>query len=233
MSDSTNILKGREIILAVCGGIAAYKSAEICSKLVQRGAGVTVCMTKDAEKFITPLTFQALSARPVHTDIFNLLDSSDPQHISLTERADLMLVAPATANILAKVAHGLTDDLVSLMISASACPVVFCPSMNNRMWENPINQENVTKLANLGYTFLGPEEGWLACRNMGAGRLSEPQAIIDEVTKMLTNPAAMPKPISPAGSVLPDLTAAQRRKTIAQGASPGFPPRRKKAPYGA
>src|SRR5882762_9323761 len=148
MSDSPPILKGREIILAVCGGIAAYKSADICSKLVQRGSGVTVCMTKDAEKFITPLTFQALSARPVHTDIFNLLDSSDPQHISLTERADLMLVAPA-----------LTDDLVSLMISASACPVVFCPSMNNRMWDNPVNQENVTKLANLGYTFLGPEDG--------------------------------------------------------------------------
>src|SRR5215208_1719629 len=152
MSDPTPILKGREIILAVTGGIAAYKSADICSKLIQRGAGVTVAMTKDAEKFITPLTFQALSARPVHTDIFNLLDSSDPQHISLTERADLMLIAPATANILAKVAHGLTDDLVSLMISAAACPVIFCPSMNNRMWENPITQENVTKLANLGYT---------------------------------------------------------------------------------
>ncbi|HEV8377785.1 MAG TPA: flavoprotein, partial [Tepidisphaeraceae bacterium] len=87
------------------------------------------------------------------------------------------------------------DDLVSLMISASACPVVFCPSMNNRMWDNPINQENVTKLANLGYTFLGPEEGWLACRNVGSGRLSDPQTIIDEVTKMLTDPAAMPKPI--------------------------------------
>ena len=198
MNDTSSILKGREIILAVCGGIAAYKSAEICSKLVQRGAGITVVMTKDAEKFITPLTFQALSARPVHTDIFNLLDSSDPQHISLTERADLMLVAPATANILAKVAHGFTDDLASLMISAAACPVVFCPSMNNRMWENPVNQENVNKLANLGYTFLGPEEGWLACRNVGAGRLSDSQSIIEEVTKMLTDAAAMPKPISSA-----------------------------------
>src|SRR2546425_5621657 len=131
MTDSPLILKGREIIIAVCGGIAAYKSAEICSKLIQRGAGVTVCMTKDAEKFITPLTFQALSARPVHSDIFNLLDSSDPQHISLTERADLMLVAPATANIIAKVSHGLCDDLVSLMINAAACPAIFCPAMNN------------------------------------------------------------------------------------------------------
>src|SRR6266699_3620890 len=121
MSDSPPILKGREIILAISGGIAAYKSADICSKLVQRGAGVTICMTRDAEKFITPLTFQALSERPVHTDIFNLLDSSDPQHISLTERADLMLVAPATANMIAKVAHGLTDDLVSLMVSEMCC----------------------------------------------------------------------------------------------------------------
>jgi phosphopantothenoylcysteine decarboxylase/phosphopantothenate--cysteine ligase len=192
----TPSLKGREIILAVTGGIAAYKSADLCSKLIQRGAGVTVVMTKDAEKFITPLTFQALSARPVHTDIFNLLDSSDPQHISLTERADLMLIAPATSNILAKVAHGLTDDLVSLMVNAAACPVIFCPSMNNRMWDNPITQENVTKLANVGYTFLGPDSGWLACRNTGSGRLSDPQSIIDAVTKMLTDPTAMPKPIS-------------------------------------
>ena len=230
MNDTSSILKGREIILAVTGGIAAYKSADICSKLIQRGAGVTVVMTKDAEKFITPLTFQALSARPVHTDIFNLLDSSDPQHISLTERADLMLIAPATANILAKVAHGLTDDLVSLMISAAACPVIFCPSMNNRMWDNPITQENVTKLASVGYTFLGPDAGWLACRNTGSGRLSDPQFIIDEVTKMLTDPAAMPKPIGPA---VPHIPAAEKRKTIAQGASPTFPPRKKKAPQGA
>src|SRR6267142_6961744 len=195
MSDPTTILKGREIILAVCGGIAAYKSADLCSKLIQRGAGVTVAMTNDAQKFITPLTFQALSARPVHTDAFHLLDSSDPQHISLTERADLMLIAPATANIIAKVSHGLCDDLVSLMINAAACPVIFCPAMNNRMWDNPITQENVTKLMNLGYTFLGPEEGWLACRNTGAGRLSDPQSILDEVTKMRTDPAAMPKPV--------------------------------------
>jgi phosphopantothenoylcysteine decarboxylase/phosphopantothenate--cysteine ligase len=198
MPDTPPILKGRELILGICGGIAAYKGADICSKLVQRGAGVTVIMTKDAEKFITPLTFQALSARPVHTDTFTLLDSSDPQHISLTERADLMLIAPATANMLAKVAHGLCDDLISLMISAAACPVVFCPSMNNRMWENPINQENVQKLQQLGYTFLGPDAGWLACRNVGSGRLADPQGIIEEVTKMLTDPAAMPKPVQGA-----------------------------------
>jgi phosphopantothenoylcysteine decarboxylase len=178
-------LKGREIIVAVCAGIAAYKVADVVSKLVQLGAGVTVAMTDDAQKFITPLTFQALSARPVRTGTFDLTDSSDPQHIALTERADLMLVAPATANIIAKVAHGLCDDLVSLMISAAACPVVFAPAMNNRMWDNPIAQENVAKLTKLNYKFIGPAEGWLACRNVGAGRLTDPQTIVDEIVKLL------------------------------------------------
>jgi len=195
--DSPNpSLKGRELIVAVCGGIAAYKVADAVSKLVQLGAGVTVVMTREAQQFVTPLTFQALSARPVRTDTFDLLDSSDPQHIALTERADLMLVAPATGNIIAKVAAGLTDDLVSLMICAAACPVVFAPAMNSRMWENPIAQQNVAKLKNLGYRFIGPEQGWLACRNVGAGRLTEPQAIVDEVVRMLTTPAAVPPPVA-------------------------------------
>ncbi len=185
-SPATLALKGREIIVAVCGGIAAYKVADVVSKLVQSGAGVTVAMTDSAQKFIAPLTFEALSGRPVRTGTFELIESSDPQHISLTERADLMLVAPATSNMIAKVAHGLTDDLVSLMICAAACPVVFAPAMNNRMWENPIAKENVSKLAGLGYKFIGPEEGWLACRNVGAGRLSEAGKIVEEVTKMLT-----------------------------------------------
>lgn len=186
---SSSALKGREIIIAVCGGIAAYKVADVVSKLVQSGAGVSVVMTDEAQKFITPLTFQALSGRPVRTSTFELLDSSDPQHISLTERADLMLIAPATNNLIAKVAHGLCDDLVSLMVCAAACPVVFAPAMNNRMWANPIAQENVAKLTQLDYRFIGPEAGWLACRNVGAGRLSESQTIVEEVTKMLTNPA--------------------------------------------
>lgn len=192
------LLKGREIVVAVCGGIAAYKVAEVVSKLVQGGAGVSVCMTAEAQKFITPLTFEALSGRPVRTGTFTLVESSDPQHISLTERADLMLVAPATSNIIAKVAHGLTDDLVSLMVCAAACPVVFAPAMNNRMWAHPIVRENVAKLMGMGYRFIGPEEGWLACRNVGAGRLSEPAKIVDEVTRMLTVPGALGEPIGGA-----------------------------------
>ena len=182
---ATGALKGREIIVAVCGGIAAYKVADIVSRLVQAGAGVTVAMTPEAREFVAPLTFQALSGRPVRSDIFDLLDSSDPQHISLTEQSDLMLIAPATGNLIAKVACGLSDDLVSLMASASACPVVFAPSMNHRMWENPVTQENVAKLKRLGHRFIGPESGWLACRNVGMGRMSEPRTIVEEVARML------------------------------------------------
>jgi phosphopantothenoylcysteine decarboxylase/phosphopantothenate--cysteine ligase len=185
-------LKGREVVVAVCGGIAAYKVADVVSKLVQSGAGVTVVMTDAATKFVTPLTFQALSARPVRTSTWELTDSSDPQHIGLTEKADLLLVAPATADLLAKVAHGFCDDLVSLMINASACPVVFAPAMNNRMWENPITQENIAKLQKHGYTMIGPEAGWLACRNVGLGRMSEPATIIEHVTAMLSKPVTMP-----------------------------------------
>ena len=183
--DSPPSLAGREIIVAVCGGIAAYKVADVVSKLVQLGAGVTVAMTAEAQQFITPLTFQALSGREVRTSTFNLVESSDPQHISLTERADLMLIAPATNNILAKVAHGLCDDLVSLMICAAACPVIFAPAMNNRMWEHPIAKENVAKLKSHGYRFIGPEDGWLACRNTGPGRLSEPGKIVEEIANLI------------------------------------------------
>src|SRR5258708_40142140 len=113
---------------------------------------------------MTAVTFQALSGRPVRTSTFNLVESSDPQHIALSERADLMLVAPATNNMLAKVAHGLCDDLVSLMVCAAACPVVFAPAMNNRMYSHPVAQENLAKLKSIGYRFIGPDSGWLACR---------------------------------------------------------------------
>src|SRR5688572_23076602 len=188
-------LKGREVVVAVCGGIAAYKVADVVSRLVQLGAGVTVCMTAEAQKFVTPLTFEALSGRPVRTGTFDLVETSDPQHIGLTERADVMLVAPATNNVIAKVAHGLCDDLVSLMVCAAACPVVFAPAMNSRMWAHPVAQENIAKLSAIGYRFIGPESGWLACRNVGAGRLSDPQKLADEVVRMLTVPGALPAPI--------------------------------------
>jgi phosphopantothenoylcysteine decarboxylase/phosphopantothenate--cysteine ligase len=181
-------LKDKALILAICGGISAYKSADLCSKLVQAGARVNVVMTEAATKFVAPLTFQALSGQPVQTSTWELQDSSDPQHISLTEKADLMIVAPATMDMLAKVSHGLCDDLVSLMIAAAACPVVFAPAMNNRMWENPINQENIEKLKRHGYHFIGPDPGWLACRNVGLGRMTEPAEIVERIASMLAIP---------------------------------------------
>ena len=188
-------LTGKEVIVGLCGGIAAYKVADVVSKLVQLGAGVTVVMTREATKFITPLTFEALSGRRVLTDTHELQDTSDPQHIKLTERSHLMLIAPATSNIIAKVAHGLCDDLLSLMVCASACPVIFAPSMNDRMWNHPVAKENAAKLCGLGYRMIGPGSGWLACRNVGAGRLSEPAEIIGEVKRMLTDAAYMPKAV--------------------------------------
>jgi phosphopantothenoylcysteine decarboxylase len=199
-NESSLPLKGREIVVGVCGGIAAYKVADVVSKLVQAGAGVTVAMTEEAQKFIGALTFEALSARPVRISTFNLVESSDPQHISLTERADLMLIAPATANTIAKIAHGICDDLLTLLVSAAACPVVFAPAMNNRMWENPIAKENVAKLQKLGYRFIGPEEGWLACRNVGVGRMSDPEKIVREVSAMLAGKSS-PSPSQGEGGV--------------------------------
>lgn len=185
--DKSSAFQNKEIIVAVCGGIAAYKVADLVSKLVQAGAGVSVCMTAAAQQFVTPVTFQALSGRPVRTDTFHLLDSSDPQHIVLTEKADVMLVAPATNDIIAKTAAGICDDLVSTMICASACPVVFAPSMNSRMWANPICQENVARLKKLGYAFVGPEDGWLACRSTGPGRLADPKAIMEYLAAMFAS----------------------------------------------
>jgi phosphopantothenoylcysteine decarboxylase len=182
---SAQPLAGSEIIVGVCGGIAAYKVADVVSKLVQLGAGVTVVMTREAQKFVTPLTFEALSGRRVLVDTHVLQDTSDPQHIKLTEQSHLLLVAPATNNTMAKVAHGLCDDLLSLMICASACPVVFAPAMNHRMWDNSIAQDNVATLKRHGYTFIGPEAGWLACRNVGLGRMSEPTKIVSEVIERL------------------------------------------------
>lgn len=178
-------LSGRRFVVAVCGGISAYKTAELVSRLAQRSAVVDVVMTAAARRFVTPLTFEALSGRPVRTDMFRLRESSDPQHLSLTEQADAMIVAPATADIIAKASAGICDDLVSTMICAAACPVVFCPAMNHRMWENPVTRRNVESLRAAGFHFVGPEEGWLACRHVGVGRMSEPATIIAATEKLI------------------------------------------------
>ena len=173
-------LAGKEIVVGVGGGIACYKVCDVVSKLAQAGCGVTVAMTDAAQKFVTPLTFEALTQRPVHTGIWNQVDAADTQHIKLTEKADLLLVAPATMHLLCKCAAGLCDDVVSLLVAASACPVLMAPSMNDRMWANPATQEAVEKLKARGVSFVGPDSGWLACRNQGAGRLADTHNILDQ-----------------------------------------------------
>jgi phosphopantothenoylcysteine decarboxylase/phosphopantothenate--cysteine ligase len=182
-------LSGYEVVVAVCGGIAAYKTATLVSAMVQRGAGVTVAMTDAAQKFITPLTFQSLSARQVFTSAWDAANYHDPQHLRLTEAADLFIVAPATANMIGKIAGGIADDLVSTMVMSTDCPVLLAPAANTRMWENPIVQRNMKVLREAGYQEVGPGEGWLACRTVGAGRMAEPAEILERVrTLLLTKP---------------------------------------------
>lgn len=178
-------LTGYEVVVGVCGGIAAYKTASMVSALVQRGAGVTVAMSAAAQKFVGPLTFEALTARQVFTSPWESTAYFDPQHIRLTEGADVMVIAPATANIIGKIAHGLADDLISTMVMSAACPVMLAPAMNTRMWENPIVQENVKSLVSRGYPMVEPGEGWLACRTVGAGRMAEPEEILARTVELL------------------------------------------------
>lgn len=178
-------LAGYEIVVGVTGGIAAYKVCEVVSKLVQRGAGVTVAMTRSARRFVGQTTFRALTARRVLTSMWSADQPGDVQHIQVTDTADLMLVAPATANLLAKVAAGIADDLVTTLIVSAASPVIMAPAMNARMWANPIVQRNATTLAELGYRMVAPHEGWLACRTVGPGRMAEPDEIVDAVVAVL------------------------------------------------
>lgn len=188
-------LQGSEVLVCVCGGIAAYKVCCVVSELAQRGAGVTVAMSKAARKFVGPLTFQALSGRAVLTSLWHSPEPTDAQHIRATTRADLVLVSPATANVIGKIAHGLADDLVSTLVISAASPVLLAPAMNDRMWANPIVQSNVAALRAHGYHLLGPAAGWLACRSTGEGRMSEPREITDEVVRLLhTRPANPSEP---------------------------------------
>lgn len=179
-----------EVLVGVCGGIAAYKVCEVVSSLVQRGASVTVAMTRSARRFVGPVTFQALTGRRVLTSLWHGRDVADMQHITLTDAADLMLIAPATANIIGKMACGIADDLVSTLVIGAASPVVLAPAMNDHMWVNPIVQRNVATLAEQGYKFIGPGEGWLACGRFGPGRMVEAEEIVNVVVTMLeANPA--------------------------------------------
>ncbi len=172
------------IIVGITGGIAVYKVATVVSRLSQQGAHVTVVMTEAATRFVTPLTFQALSANPVYTSPWEHIESRDPQHIALASKADLCLIAPCTMDCMAKLATGRTDDVVTLIVSAidrAATPVLLAPSMNSVMWAQPSTQRNLATLHADGFHTIGPDEGWQACRHTGPGRMSEPEAILEAI----------------------------------------------------
>ena len=178
-------LTGKEIVLGVTGGIAAYKSAEIVSRLRHSGANVHVIMTRNATEFVTPLTFQTLSANQVVTDTFAAPEYWNVEHVALAKLADIFVVAPATANILAKMATGIADDMLSTTLLATKAPILVAPAMNTGMWTAPATQNNVKVLRERGVRMIGPESGILACGDQGAGRMSEPETIVGEICRIL------------------------------------------------
>lgn len=179
------MLHAKRILLIVTGGIAAYKTPELVRQLIKAGASVRCVMTKGAEQFVTPLTLQSLSGDTVYTDLFSLTDEHAMGHIELSRRADLVLVAPATANTLAKMAHGIADDLASTVLLATDKPVLAAPAMNVRMWEHGATRDNVALLKKRSVIMIGPDEGDMACGEWGEGRMSEPAAIVQAVIDFL------------------------------------------------
>jgi phosphopantothenoylcysteine decarboxylase/phosphopantothenate--cysteine ligase len=174
----------KKVLLAITGGIAAYKAAELTRLLKKQGYSVQVVMSASATQFITPLTFEALSGLPVYTQ--NNTELSSMTHIELTRQADVLLIAPATANCLAKITHGIADDFISTLASARRCPLIVAPAMNVEMWQNPANQRNVAQLSADGVIFFGPASGEQACGEVGEGRLLEPEAIVEALGDFFT-----------------------------------------------
>jgi phosphopantothenoylcysteine decarboxylase/phosphopantothenate--cysteine ligase len=181
------MLKGKKIILGITGGIAAYKSALVCRRLKKLGAKVIVVMTEAGTKFITPLTMETLSENEVVTQLFPEKKMVGTRHVSLADWCDLVLIAPATANIIGKIKAGIADDILSTVVISTKSQVFFAPAMNVKMWENPILQENISELKKLGCRFIEPGTGDLACGYEGKGRMAEPEQIVKEVLKFLSN----------------------------------------------
>jgi phosphopantothenoylcysteine decarboxylase len=177
----------KNIILGVTGSIAAYKAVDLASLLVKQGATVRVVMTADAQRFITPLCFKTLSRNPVVTDLYDEEEGWKPTHIELADRADALLIAPATANVLAKLAHGLADDALTCLALAlrPECKILLAPAMNGKMWLHPATQQNVATLQQRGAHFLGPDVGMLSCGYEGVGRLWPVEEIVRRVTVLL------------------------------------------------
>lgn len=178
-------VKGRHIVVGVTGGIAAYKAADLVSKLRQSGASVTVVMTDAAKQFVSPLTFESLSDNPVVTDLFGGRSPYVMGHISIAERADIVVIAPATANIIGKIASGIADDALTTTVISCDAPVLVAPAMNDGMYNNPIVQSNIKRLEGLGYKMIGPAEGWLACGRVGKGRMVDVADILEAINNTL------------------------------------------------
>ena len=178
-------MRDREVLLGVTGGIAAYKAADLASKLVQAGAKVTVAMSRAARNFIGATTFEALTGRPVYGDLFDPREHFIGEHIGLARRADVYVIAPATADVIARLAHGMADDLVAALALSINGPLVVAPAMNNEMWGKLSVQRNVAQLRDDGAIVVGPDEGWLSCREVGPGRMAEPQAIVEKIAELL------------------------------------------------
>ena len=176
-------------MLGVSGSIAAYKSADLVSRLAKSGHEVHVVMTRDAAEFITPLTLQVLSRQPVTTSLYDEKESWHPGHIELADKADLLVVAPATANVVAKFANGIADDALGAIHLATRAPVLMAPAMNGKMWEHPATQANVETLKNRGVNFIGPEDGLLACGYEGVGRLWPVEEIQEKIESILGQPS--------------------------------------------
>ena len=180
------VLRGKTIVLGVTGGIAAYKAVELLRLMMKRDADVQVVMTKNATEFVAPLTFQSLSGHPVIHQLFELQWESEIGHIALADSADAMVIAPATANIIGKIASGIADDFLSTLVTALKAPLVLAPSMNTRMWENPITQQNLKKLETHGYALVEPGYGDLACGARGQGRMADVEEIVEKIEDTLS-----------------------------------------------
>lgn len=181
------MLKNKTIVLGITGGIAAYKAADIASKLTQAGAGVETVMTEAATRFITPLTLRNLTGRPVVTDMFEMASEYNEEHTALAESADAVVIAPATANTIARLAAGIADNMLGCIVLATEAPVIIAPAMNDVMYKNSITQENLSKLKARGFTIIEPEYGRLASGKMGLGRLPETARIIEVIEKALSD----------------------------------------------
>ena len=177
----------KHVLLGVTGGIACYKILDVASKLRKLGYEMNTIMTENACEFVAPLSFETITNNYVVTDTFARPHKWEVEHIALAKKADLMLIAPATANIIGKVAHGIADDMLSTTVMAAKCPVVFAPAMNTAMYENAIVQENIAYLKQKGYLFIEPDKGWLACGDLGAGKLPAPEVLVNYVTNLLEN----------------------------------------------